>query len=581
MRLSPRDPAWVLTLFVAGTALAIALTLTLSRLLVPSERAVIDTQTWGWTPDGVVVEPVTADSPFRAGDLVVAMAGRPIEAWAADAVALPGAGRATLGDAVTYDVIRGGQRLTIETGLLPFPSERLQGAPIGLVGFGLGAMLLGVVLVVRRPRATALRILFVAVSANTADLVAWELDLQPSDLALRSPFVYAFAAASAFHLVFWSALVHLLSTYPARSRLVIRSRVAVPLVYLGPQVALAILLVVARLAGGGILDWIDRMAAVVAIVASAMIALLIGATIAGYRRTPQPRRRQVRTIAATLLLAAGATLGLVALPIVVSGQPLVPRATVAILALPVLVAVAAAVVRDRLFQVDLLARSRERIVAAREEERRRLRRDLHDGLGPTLAAIGLKLDLARDRARTEPAAVGPVLDELRSDVRAAIAQVRTIARELRPPTLDALGLVGAIRQQADGMGGSVNGGPVPVVETAEDLPPLSAAVEVAAYRIAVEAMTNVIRHAAATRCTVRLALDRDTLEIVVSDDGGGLTGRAVGVGTRSMAERAAEVGGEVTFEPEPGGGTRVVARLPVGHGPDPGPRSGPPDGARR
>jgi len=329
-----------------------------------------------------------------------------------------------------------------------------------------------------------------------------------------------------------------------------------------PIAALVLGLVVARLAGGTILDWIGRWAAVQAAIASGMIVVIMAATVAGYRRTREPRRRQVRWIALALGFAAVATMGLLTLPIVLTGHPLAERNTTALLALPVPIALALAVIRDRLFQIDLLARSRGRIVAAREEERRRLRRDLHDGLGPTLAAVGLKVDLARERAASEPAAVGPLLDEIRGDIRNVISDVRRLARELRPPTLDSLGLAGAIRQQASAL--SRGSGPSIVVEADEPFPVLPAAVEVVAYRIAIEAMTNAVRHAQATMCRVRLLVDRDGLIVQVTDDGVGIDPTApVGVGLHSIDERAAEVGGEVDLHPRPGGGTIVRARLPL------------------
>jgi signal transduction histidine kinase len=234
-----------------------------------------------------------------------------------------------------------------------------------------------------------------------------------------------------------------------------------------------------------------------------------------------------------------------------------------LLVLPVPIALALAVIRDRLFQVDLLARSRGRIVAAREEERRRLRRDLHDGLGPTLAAIGLKLDLAREQEASDSSGLGPLLDEIRADVRSVISDVRRIARELRPPTLDSLGLAGAIGQQAAALGGG-GSGPSIVVEVDEQLPALPAAVEVIAYRIATEAMTNVVRHSEARSCLVRLYVDRDGLVVEVADDGRGIDpSAATGVGLRSIDERASEVGGEVDLLTRPGGGTIVRARLPL------------------
>jgi signal transduction histidine kinase len=248
----------------------------------------------------------------------------------------------------------------------------------------------------------------------------------------------------------------------------------------------------------------------------------------------------------------------------------VTRGIEALLALPVIAALAIAVVRDRLFQVDLLFTSRARIVAAREEERLRLRRELHDGLGPTLAALGLKIDAARAAAASDDStAVRPLLDEIRADVRGILGEVRTMARGLRPPTIDSLGLVGALGQQIESL---TSGGGPRFDLVADDLPELPPGVEVAAYRIVVEAVTNVVRHAGATSGSVRLIIDHDMLRIEVVDDGGGLDDTAIGVGTRSMYERAAEIGGELTIGPGRAGGTIVTALLPLGQGP---PAAGP------
>ncbi len=550
MRLRPRDTSWTLTLLAVGGALAVSGILAGTRLLVPSEQADIPSSAWVWTHDGVLVEPLGPNEPIQYGDEVVAMNGAPLEAWAADAFRLPWTGRATppdaapnLRDAVRFDVRRDGQVVSIEAPRLTLSPDRVGGAPIGVVVFGGGVLVLALIFVARRPRVMALRLLLVAAAANMADIVAWELNLQPTDLAAQTPYLFAFCAAAVFNLVFWSSIAHILLIYPVRSPLAARSRLAIPALYALPIVALAVGLAAARLAGGSVLDWIGRWAAIQALVASAMIVVIIAATVAGYRRTREPRRHQVRWIALALGLAAVATLGLLTLPIVAFGHPFVARNTVDLLVLPVPIALALAVIRDRLFQIDLISRSRGRIVAAREEERRRLRRDLHDGLGPTLAAVGLKLDLARERAATDSPGLSP-------------------ARELRPPTLDSLGLAGAIGQQATALGGG--SGPTIVVDIDERLPALSAAVEVVAYRIATEAMANVVRHSGATSCLVRLGVDRDGLVVEVTDDGHGIDPDApAGVGLRSIDERAAEVGGEVDFLARPGGGTIVRARLPL------------------
>jgi signal transduction histidine kinase len=569
MRLRARDTSWILTLLAVGGALTVTLILAGTRLLVPSEQADIPSSAWIWQHEGVQVEPLGPNEPFRHGDVVVAMNGVPLEAWAADAFRLPWTPRAITPDAapnlramVQFVVRRDGQLTSVEAPRLTLSPDRAGGAPIGVVVFGGGVLVLALVFVARRPRVMALRLLLVAAAANMADIVAWELNLQPTDLAIQTPYLFAFCAGAVFNLVFWSSIAHILLIYPVRSPFAARNRFVIPALYAAPIAALAIGIVVARLAGGSVLDWIGRWAAVQALVASGMLVVIVTATVAGYRRTREPRRRQVRWIALALGLAAAGTVALLTGPIAAFGHPLVPRNTVDLLVLPVPVALALAVMRDRLFQIDLLARSRGRIVAAREEERRRLRRDLHDGLGPTLAAVGLKLDLARERAASEATGLAPLLDEIRVDVRSVISDVRRLARELRPPTLDSLGLAGAIGQQATALGGG--SGPTIVVEIDEPLPALPAAIEVVAYRIATEAMANAVRHAAATSCLVALRVDRDGLVVEVTDDGRGIDPSAsAGVGLRSIDERAAEVGGEVDFLARPGGGTIVRARLPL------------------
>jgi signal transduction histidine kinase len=208
-----------------------------------------------------------------------------------------------------------------------------------------------------------------------------------------------------------------------------------------------------------------------------------------------------------------------------------------------------------------LQRSRERLVTTREEERRRLRRDLHDGLGPTLASMTLKLDAARNLLTQQPATVDPLLAEVKAQLQATIADIRRLVYDLRPPALDELGLVSALREQA--MQYHSLNGPQVIVVAPPRLPPLSAAVEVAAYRIVQEALTNVARHAQAHTCRVCLTL-AEALTIEVLDDGQGLPNQPrVGVGLASMRERAAELGGTCVITKGATGGTRVLAQLPL------------------
>jgi signal transduction histidine kinase len=210
-----------------------------------------------------------------------------------------------------------------------------------------------------------------------------------------------------------------------------------------------------------------------------------------------------------------------------------------------------------------LQRARARLVMVGEEERRRLRRDLHDGLGPALAAQSLKLEAARDLALTSPEQAVALLSALLEESQRAITDIRRLVYALRPPELDELGLIGALRGQ---VARSAHPRLAISLDAPASLPPLAAAVEVAAYRIAQEGLTNVVRHAAASSCFIQLAITGVgglCLEIV--DNGHGLpTGRPVGVGLLSMRERAEELGGECVIEPAPGGGTRVSVRLPCG-----------------
>jgi signal transduction histidine kinase len=208
-----------------------------------------------------------------------------------------------------------------------------------------------------------------------------------------------------------------------------------------------------------------------------------------------------------------------------------------------------------------LQRSRERLVAAREEERRRLRRDLHDGLGPQLASQALTLTAASKLPRQDADATEALLLDARRHAQEAITDIRRVIYALRPPSLDDLGLLGALREQAVHYQAS---GVQITIQAPATLGTLPAAVEVACFRIAQEALTNVVRHAQARTCVVALALD-DALRLEVIDDGRGMPEEhRAGVGLTSMSERAAELGGTCVIEPAPGGGTHVYIQLPLG-----------------
>ena len=207
-----------------------------------------------------------------------------------------------------------------------------------------------------------------------------------------------------------------------------------------------------------------------------------------------------------------------------------------------------------------LQRSREQLVAAREEERRRLRRDLHDGLGPQLASLTLTIAAARELLRRDPQAADQLLAELTTHAQTALADSRRIVYNLRPPALDDLGLLLALREQAAAY---QQAGLEIIIDTPERLSALPAAVEVAVYRIVQEAVTNVVRHANAQYCVVRLRIDAG-LWVEIQDDGRGLPAtRRSGVGLTSIRERTTELGGALTIESAAGQGTQVLVWLPL------------------
>lgn len=200
--------------------------------------------------------------------------------------------------------------------------------------------------------------------------------------------------------------------------------------------------------------------------------------------------------------------------------------------------------------------SREAVVAAREEERRRIRRDLHDGLGPRLSGIAFRSDAVGNLLRSDPGKAAEHLAQLRADTAEAIDDIRSLVYAMRPPALDELGLVAAVRQQT-GLLRTPDGARFDVTLTAGDLPRLSAAAEVAAYRIAVEAATNAARHSGARSATLELGTENGALVVRVQDEGRRGTW-SPGVGISSMRERAAELGGTLVA-----GDGEVCARLPL------------------
>jgi signal transduction histidine kinase len=217
---------------------------------------------------------------------------------------------------------------------------------------------------------------------------------------------------------------------------------------------------------------------------------------------------------------------------------------------------------------DELQRSREEIINSREEERRRLRRDLHDGLGAQLAALIMQAGAIRSQVRHDPEAAERDLRELRDELKTAVDDVRRLVHGLRPPALDELGLAGALRARLDRLHARAGEGDGLAIrfDANEPLPSLPAAVEVATMHIVDEAVTNVVRHANARKLLVAIAHDHDTLVVTIEDDGTGfdLTAITPGIGLQSMRERARELGGTWSMTPrEEGSGCRITVRLPA------------------
>jgi signal transduction histidine kinase len=208
--------------------------------------------------------------------------------------------------------------------------------------------------------------------------------------------------------------------------------------------------------------------------------------------------------------------------------------------------------------------SRQSLVSAREQERQRLRRELHDGLGATLAVVRLQVESAR--AATSSPTVVPLLDSAAGGVVQAVAEVRSITDALRPPALDELGLPHALEL----LGARTQTTALSVAVSVAPLPELDPAVEVAAYRIAAEALANAARHSRASRAWVSVGASSGQLEVSVRDDGVGLgapsssssPGRT-GVGLVSMRTRAEEIGGSLDVRDAPGCGVVVRACLPI------------------
>lgn len=194
------------------------------------------------------------------------------------------------------------------------------------------------------------------------------------------------------------------------------------------------------------------------------------------------------------------------------------------------------------------------------EARRTVLRDLHDGVGPSLAAVALGLRSARQLLTSDPAGAARLLGLLEEEMHSAIGDIKALVASESPSSVTRLGLAGAVHQFVAALRSRLH---VTIdVVVIGDLPPLPDAVSVAAYRIIREALTNVITHADAHTCQVRLWFDSE-LHVEVVDDGVGTSEVSSGVGLASMRQRASELGGDCHVEPGHDGGTRLAAALPL------------------
>ena len=216
-----------------------------------------------------------------------------------------------------------------------------------------------------------------------------------------------------------------------------------------------------------------------------------------------------------------------------------------------------------------LRQSLDAALYARDEERRRLRHELHDSLGPIMAGISLGLHAAQRLMSRDPDQAEQLVNHLEQELQSAIIEVRRLFETLRPPALDQLGLVPAVQEHIQILATRMStdedstGNVSFALHQAGDFAALPAIVEVAAYRIVCEALTNVARHSKAHTCAVKLSRDK-AVRVEVVDDGVGFNGRrGRGLGLGSMRERARELGGTFEIETPPAGGTRIIATLPV------------------
>jgi signal transduction histidine kinase len=213
--------------------------------------------------------------------------------------------------------------------------------------------------------------------------------------------------------------------------------------------------------------------------------------------------------------------------------------------------------REYRARVADLRDARQRIIAAADEERRRIERDLHDGAQQRLVALATMLSLAEARFKTDPDRAAELVTRARQEAELAVKDLRDLARGIHPAVLSDLGLAAAV----DALAGRA---PVPVDVTGVPSTPLPNAVEAAAYFVIAEALTNVAKYAHATACWVCLSLDDGRLRVEIRDDGVGGADPSTGSGLLGLRDRVEALDGSLEVESPPGDGTTVIVELPAG-----------------
>lgn len=302
----------------------------------------------------------------------------------------------------------------------------------------------------------------------------------------------------------------------------------------------------------GLAGWADVLDLALSVMFTTMPGLLLLVALAVVLRWRRAQdRRQLRTVALAVAFLAGASALAVA-----AGEATLAEG-IAWLVLPA--SIAYAVARHDLWDVDLRRRL-DRLRRVRDAERTRLQHDLHDSLGPLLGSISMRVEAAHNLldANAPRDRVDEVLASIGAHAESAVVEVRRVLEELEPSALADRGLASALTELVEGHSG---GDTRFTLQVSAPLPALSPAAEVALYRVAGEAVRNVVRHARAAHCVISLVAHHDEVELVVTDDGVGLRDQPAGVGRRAMAHRISVIGGQFSVTNNSGRGVRLAARV--------------------